>query len=75
MAQEGEPQMTMRTRTSLICECGHTGKHTHSENDQPYSKMWDSYELEGFDGGGKDKDNLSQMTCPKCRKTGKVRHA
>jgi hypothetical protein len=67
--------MTMRTRTALICECGQTGTHTHSENDQPYSKMWDMYNLEGFNGGGKDQAELSLMTCLKCGKTGKVRHA
>jgi hypothetical protein len=67
--------MTMRTQIDLICECGHKGWHLHSENDQPYSKLWDSYSLEGFSGGGKDKDDLSKMTCQKCGETGKVRYA
>lgn len=67
--------MTMRTQTKLVCECGHTGVHTHSENDSPFSKDWNSYSLHGFSGGGEDKDDTSLMTCPKCGKTGKVKHA
>jgi len=67
--------MTMRTRTPLICECGNTGCHIHSENDQPYSKSWDSYRLEGFSGGGQDRDDLATMTCEKCGQTGKVKYA
>jgi hypothetical protein len=65
--------MTMRTRTLLVCECGNEGCHTHSENDQPYSDMWDRYDLEGFSGGGKHSDDLEKMTCNKCGQTGKVR--
>jgi hypothetical protein len=67
--------MTMRTSTPLICECGNEGVHVHSENDQPYSKMWDSYSLEGFSGGGPHRDDLAKMTCDKCGETGTVRRA
>lgn len=65
----------MRTRTKLVCDCGHEGCHTHSENDQPYSQNWNSYKLEGFSGGGPERDDLATMTCQKCGKTGKVQHA
>lgn len=64
--------MTTRTRTNLICECGHKGQHILSENDQPYSKMWESNRLEGFNGGGPQQDNVAMMTCPNCGRTGKV---
>lgn len=67
--------MTTRTKTHFICECGHKGVHTHSENDQPFSKEWNSYDLEGFTGGGDDQDDPKLMTCPECGKTGKVHYA
>jgi len=47
-----------------------------SENDQPYSKQWESYSVEGLDGGSAGSDGgfltweqvFTQMrpTCPKC---------
>ena len=74
----------MRTRDPLICECGHEGYLKCSENDQPYSSLWESYSLEGFSGNGftitnhKDmpKDLLAALapTCPQCGKTGKVKY-
>lgn len=67
--------MTMRTRTKLICACGHTGYHEHAENDQPYSASWDNYSLNGFAGGGEKCDDLASITCNNCRQTGTVRRA
>ena len=46
--------MTLRTREALVCQCGHTGYLKCSENDQPYSEMWESYSFEGFNGSGLD---------------------
>lgn len=67
--------MTMRTRSPLICECGNTGVHIHSENDQPYSEPWDRYELIGFTGGGKHRDDVSLMKCLGCGEIGRVKFA
>jgi hypothetical protein len=76
--------VTLRTRSPLVCECGHTGSLLCKENDQPYSESWEAYSLEGFDGGGAnfkgycdDMDGLLRdlkPTCPKCGGTGKVRY-
>ena len=43
--------MTTHIRYGMICSCGHSGFLKVMENDQPYSKMYESYSLEGFDGG------------------------
>jgi hypothetical protein len=47
----------MRTRTDFECTNGHKGVRKTSENDQPYSKMWESVLLTGIrevqDGQGK----------------------
>lgn len=77
--------MTLRTREALICQCGHTGYLKCSENDQPYSDMWESYSLEGFNGDGltvtdhrnRPKDILAAMkpACPKCGRTGRVKYS
>ena len=42
--------MTMRTRDRIVCDCGHQGSLCCAENDQPYSSLWESYSLEGFQG-------------------------
>lgn len=77
--------LTTTSRDKLVCECGHTGNLELRENDQPFSGLWESYSLEGFDGRGlsitsyKDmpEDILAYMnpTCPKCGQTGKVTYA
>ena len=74
--------MTMRTRTRIVCECGHEGFLKCSENDQPYSSLWESYSLEGFSGGSLTITNYKDMpddilgtlmpSCPKCGKSGAV---
>jgi len=68
--------MTTHTKHALQCQCGHTGYLRMAENDQPFSKQYEKYSLEGFDGDGyyiegftTSADALSQMnvTCPKCK--------
>jgi hypothetical protein len=45
--------MTTRTRTKIFCSrCGNEGLMTITENDAPFSKMYESYSFEGFTGGG-----------------------
>lgn len=67
--------MTMRSRYPMACSCGHKGALLLRENDQPYSKMWESYSLEGFDGGSYRVDGFADLStvmaaiapkCPKC---------
>src|SRR5438034_3371809 len=48
-AFEGAP-VTTRSRSPLICVCGHRGYLLCSENDQPFSSLWEEYSLEGFKG-------------------------
>jgi len=65
--------MTMRTRTNYVCECGATAHSILSENDQPYSKMWERTEyfgnivIEGLP--------MAQWYCRGCGQKGKVRVA
>lgn len=76
--------MATHTRDAVICECGHEGSIHCKENDQPYSSLWESYSLEGFEGGGLTITNYKQMPadliahlnprCPQCGETGKVRY-
>jgi hypothetical protein len=42
--------MTMCTYTYFICPNGHRGHELLSENDQPYSKMWERTTTEGIVG-------------------------
>jgi hypothetical protein len=64
--------MTMRTYDYYLCpHCRHRGYTLLSENDQPYSKNWERFEVfdlasrprrpdePGYSGG-------TQYTCPKC---------
>jgi hypothetical protein len=77
--------MTLRTQELIICECGHKGFLLCSENDQPYSSLWEDYSLSGFDGGeltvtsyaDKPKDILAHLKpiCPECHQAGKVSYA
>ena len=78
--------VAMYTRDQLICECGHKGALVCKENDTPYSKSWESYRLEGFDGGTASFDSsycndpkalLSTLKpkCPQCGQTGRVDYA
>lgn len=77
--------MTSHTSSPIICECGHQGSLEISENDQPFSGLWEEYSLSGFSGGSltitsyadAPKSVLAALkpTCPKCGQTGKVKYA
>jgi len=68
--------MTMRTTYSITCSCGHKGAITMSENDQPYSKCYESYSLENLNGHTYQVEGFADWakvfkemapTCPKCQ--------
>lgn len=72
--------MTTRSNFSLKCTCGQTGTLTMSENDQPYSKCWEKYRVEGFNSKQPDvyaEGSISlgeaitrlSITCPACGAT------
>lgn len=42
--------MTLRTKHTVKCKCGHEGLILLSENDQPFSTNWQKYTLENLDG-------------------------
>lgn len=67
--------MTLRTKYPITCSCGHKGAIKMSENDQPYSKPYESYSLENLNGNGFNvagSVKLDQVfckmkpTCPSC---------
>lgn len=67
--------MTMRTTYVVTCPCGHKGTIKMSENDQPYSMMWESYSLENINGGSYRIGGVAKLpevfaalkpTCPQC---------
>ena len=69
--------MTSRIWYDVRCDCGHTGKLCIEENDSPYSKSYEEYQLQGFNVINNDfravphasfdeaMDKL-QGSCPKC---------
>ena len=58
--------MTMRTYTYYICPNGHRGHELLSENDQPYSKMWERTTTEGL-GSVIGYDGQAYYVCAICR--------
>lgn len=75
--------MTTHYREPVACECGHPGEVRWKENDQPFSKQWESYSISGFEGDGFQvegfvtlSDALERMKpkCPECGAVGKVRY-
>lgn len=40
--------MTMRSFVYFACPNGHRGEEKTSENDQPYSKLWESVSIKGM---------------------------
>lgn len=68
--------MAMRTSYALCCVCGHKGTLRVKENDAPFSKSWESYSVEGFDGeayevSGKmasleEVFEAMRIVCPQC---------
>lgn len=76
--------MTTHHHDPIECECGHKGFVHWKENDAPFTKQYESYSLEGFEGRGFSIDGFVTSTealerldpkCPKCGKTGKVKYA
>src|SRR6185437_12211314 len=68
------PRQSMtRLRTALMCECGKRGARIQSKNDDPAASTGDLCSLEGFAGGGQEKDDLTSIFCPRCGEIGKVR--
>ncbi len=70
--------MTTRTVYEVICDCGHVGRIKRSENDQPYSKPYENYELEELSGssglsleGCTDWEKVFEKLKPSCPKCGK----
>ena len=69
----------------LVCECGRTGYLKIREYDEPVSGTWESYSLEGFNGGSLtitssgnipgDKLAYLRPWCPQCNQSGKVKYA
>ena len=62
-----------RLLPSPVCECGKTGGHIQSKSDDSGGSTWDFCSLEGFAGGGQEKDDLTSIFCPRCGEIGKVR--
>lgn len=44
--------MALRTYEHFICPHEYRGVEKTTENDQPYSKMWESVAITGYDYGG-----------------------
>jgi hypothetical protein len=57
--------MTMRTYAYYACANGHKGIEKTSENDQPYSKMWESVTLTGM-RAAKDSQGKDAFECTEC---------
>lgn len=67
--------MTTHTKYLVTCTCGHVGTLKMSENDQPYSKQYESYSLDGLKGSNYGVDGFAtwekvfeemRPICPKC---------
>jgi hypothetical protein len=77
--------VTSTSQEPIVCECGHIGYLALRENDAPFCRPWESYSLDGFEGGElriydykeKPKDLLARLDplCPKCGKRGEVTYA
>ena len=58
--------MTMRSNRHFVCKEGHRGIETKSENDQPYSKGWESTDADGMRESGTDKNGAAVYVCASC---------
>lgn len=58
--------MTMRTYRYFVCPNRHKGEERTSENDQPYSKSWESVKVTGMRDAGKDHKGLAAYVCAQC---------
>ena len=58
--------MTMRTYRHFQCVNGHKGEEKTSENDQPYSKPWESITVKGMRETGTDAQGYPAYVCAEC---------
>jgi len=58
--------MTMRTYRYFVCPNDHNGVEKTSENDQPYSTMWESVTVTGMREHGKDSHGYNAYVCTEC---------
>ena len=59
--------MTMRTYRHFACSNSHQGVEKTSENDQPYSKMWESITVTGMLTSARNSDQDAEYHCELCR--------
>lgn len=68
-------------REPVVCECGHTGTVVWQENESPFSREWQTYKINGFEGESlfiRDAitldDALVRMNpkCPECDVVNKI---
>ena len=58
--------MTMQTYRYFTCPNAHKGVEKTSENDQPYSKGWESTTISGMTERGKDPLGYAKYLCEVC---------
>lgn len=56
----------MRTYRHFTCLNGHNGVEKTSENDQPYSKNWESVTVTGMHERDKESNGHSSYVCTEC---------
>ncbi len=59
--------MTMRTYRYFKCRNGHSGEEKTSENDQPYSRSWESVSAKGMVKCGTDAQGNDNYVCAVCQ--------
>jgi hypothetical protein len=59
--------MTMRTYRYFTCPNGHEGIEKTSENDQPYSKNWESVLHSGMIAHKQDQKGFATYLCETCK--------
>ncbi|MHB8477875.1 MAG: hypothetical protein ACYDBZ_16485 [Steroidobacteraceae bacterium] len=55
--------MTLLSYRYFVCKKGHRGIETKSENDQSYSKGWESTDADGMRESGTDKTGAAVYVC------------
>ena len=58
--------MTTHTYRHFVCPEGHRGEEKTSENDQPYSKQWESVTVTGMKSDAKDARGYATYLCTVC---------
>ena len=73
-----DDNMTTTARYPMTCPCGHKGAVKLREKGRPFSRGWENYSLENFNGGsasfegfGTPEEAFAKMkpTCPSCDRT------